>query len=127
MTRSNRSVNRAGSEPASLARTTSLAVIGVLAVIYVVAGKLGLSLATAHGSVSLVWPPTGIALAALLVFGSRVWPGIALGAFLVNVATGVGFGVAAGIAAGNTGAGPAGVKLLGPLTLVLLAFDLPPA
>jgi diguanylate cyclase (GGDEF)-like protein/PAS domain S-box-containing protein len=118
-------VNRAGNEPASLARTTSLAVIGVLAVLYVVAGKLGLSLATVHESVSLVWPPTGIALAALLVFGSRVWPGIALGAFLVNVATGVGFGVAAGIAAGNTGEALAGVYLLRRLTRFRLSFDRP--
>ena len=52
MTRPDRSVNRAGIEPASLARTTSLAVIGVLAVLYVVAGKLGLSLATVHEIVS---------------------------------------------------------------------------
>src|SRR5262249_53310738 len=53
--------------------------------------------------VTAVWPPTGIALAALLLFGYRVWPGIALGAFLANVtAPGETVGTAAGIALGNT-------------------------
>src|SRR2546426_7722256 len=44
--------------------------------LYVVAGKLGLSLAFVHVRASPVWPPTGIALAALLTLGYRVWPAI---------------------------------------------------
>src|SRR2546425_1226474 len=48
--------------------------------LYVVAGKLGLSLAFIHVSASPVWPPTGIALAALLTLGYRVWPAIFAGA-----------------------------------------------
>ena len=40
-----------------------------------------------NASATAVWPPTGIALAAFLLLGYRVWPGIALGAFLVNFAT----------------------------------------
>src|SRR4029450_7419541 len=55
-----------------------------------------------HKNVSLVWPPTGIALAALLLFGYRVWPGIALGAFLANVSASAPVATAAGIALGNT-------------------------
>ena len=38
-------------------------------------------------SASAVWPPTGIALAATLLLGYRIWPAILLGAFLVNITT----------------------------------------
>ena len=51
---------------------------------YFVTGKLGLLLAFLHVSASPVWPPTGTALAALLLFGIRFWPAIFVGAFLVN-------------------------------------------
>jgi PAS domain S-box-containing protein len=63
--------------------------VGVLALIaaYVCAGKFGLSLASLNASVSPVWPPTGIALAALLIWGVRLWPAIFIGAFIVNVMT----------------------------------------
>src|SRR5690242_11101518 len=61
-----------------------LASIAALAALYFGAAKLGLSLATLAEQVTLVWPATGIALAALLLFGYRMWPGIALGAFLAN-------------------------------------------
>src|SRR6185295_19262333 len=64
--------------------------------------ELGLSMAFVHISVSPVWPPTGIAIAAVLLFGSEVWPGIFGGAFIANLATGVGDVTAAGIAGGNT-------------------------
>lgn len=56
-----------------------------LAAIYFAAGKLGLTMAFVHALASPVWPPTGIAIAALLVFGVRLWPGIFAGAFLVNL------------------------------------------
>src|SRR5713101_5874106 len=59
----------------------------VLAAIYFFAGKFGLSLAFLNASASPVWPPTGIALAALLLFGYRLWPAVFLGAFLVNLTT----------------------------------------
>jgi len=58
-----------------------------LAAVYLAAAKLGLSLAIVNPSATAVWPPTGIALAAVLVFGRRVWPGIALGAFVANATT----------------------------------------
>ena len=69
---------------------------------YFLAGKLGLKMAFVHPSSTAVWPPTGIALAALLVFGYRVWPGIFLGAFLVNLTTAGSLVTSLGIAAGNT-------------------------
>jgi PAS domain S-box-containing protein len=74
----------------------------VLAAVYFAAAKLGLALAFQAEQVTAVWPPTGIASAAVLLFGYRVWPGIALGAFLANVTTNEPVSVACGIAAGNT-------------------------
>jgi integral membrane sensor domain MASE1 len=73
-----------------------------LAIIYFLAGKFGLSLAFVNASASAVWPPTGISLAALLLFGYRLWPGIFVGAFLVNIATQGSVATSLGIAAGNT-------------------------
>jgi signal transduction histidine kinase/integral membrane sensor domain MASE1/CheY-like chemotaxis protein len=52
--------------------------------------------------VTLVWPATGLALAAVVLFGLRVWPAIALGAFAANVTTQEPPLVAAGVALGNT-------------------------
>src|SRR5204863_3864330 len=63
---------------------------------------LSLHLALVRGQVTPIWPPTGIALVALLLFGRRLWPGILLGAFLVNAPISPSPLVAAGIAAGNT-------------------------
>lgn len=74
----------------------------VLTVVYFAAGKLGLSLAFVHESATAVWPPTGIALAALLLYGYRMWPAIFVGAFLVNVTTAASTAPSLGIAAGNT-------------------------
>jgi len=79
-----------------------LAQLLAVAAIYFAAARLGLSLASVHPSVSAVWPPTGIAIAALLLLGYRVWPGILLGAFLANFFTPVPLATAIGIAAGNT-------------------------
>jgi integral membrane sensor domain MASE1 len=59
----------------------------LLAVIYLIADKLGLRLAFVNPSATAVWPPTGIALAALLLLGYQVWPAIFLGAFLTNITT----------------------------------------
>lgn len=73
-----------------------------LAVVYFAAGKLGLQLAYVHASATAVWPCTGIAIAALLVFGYRVWPGILVGAFFVNLMTAGNVGSSLGLAVGNT-------------------------
>jgi two-component system, NarL family, sensor histidine kinase FusK len=79
-----------------------LARVLILAVIYVGVARLGLLLSFVLGNNALVWPPTGIALAALLLFGSHLWPGIALGAFLASASTGIPLAVACGVSAGNT-------------------------
>ena len=70
--------------------------------VYLVAAGLGLSLASVHTNVSPVWPPTGVAVAALLIFGRSLWPAILLGAFTANLWTGVSIPTAGGIALGNT-------------------------
>jgi diguanylate cyclase (GGDEF)-like protein len=74
----------------------------VVAAAYYAAGKLGLRLAFVHPSSTPVWPPTGIALAALLLFGQRLAPGVFLGAFLVNITTAGSIATSVGIATGNT-------------------------
>lgn len=76
--------------------------VPALTAIYFAAGTFGLSLAFAHPSVSPVWPASGIALAAILLWGYRLWPGIFLGAFFVNITTQGTVPVASGIAIGNT-------------------------
>jgi signal transduction histidine kinase/integral membrane sensor domain MASE1/ActR/RegA family two-component response regulator len=80
---------------------TSTAILA-LSGIYFCAGKLGLSLAFIHASASAVWPPSGIAFAALLLYGYRLWPGIFLGAFLVNITTQGSLATCLAIATGNT-------------------------
>ncbi|MEY2520025.1 MAG: hypothetical protein QOF24_1784 [Verrucomicrobiota bacterium] len=76
--------------------------VGILTVLYFVAAKFSLKLAFLHASASPVWPPAGIALAAFLVMGYRVWPGIFVGAFLVNLTTAGNVFTSVGIATGNT-------------------------
>src|SRR5215469_13772320 len=83
-------------------RFSGLPLIGILTVIYFIAGKLGLLLASLHASASPVWPSAGIALAALLLFTYRVWPAIFVGAFLVNLTTAGNVATSVAIAAGNT-------------------------
>ena len=83
-------------------RLRAIAAILALATIYFCAGIFGLSLAFNNPNASAVWPSSGIALAAILVWGFRLWPGILLGAFFVNFATQGSLWTALGIAAGNT-------------------------
>jgi PAS domain S-box-containing protein len=73
-----------------------------LAVVYFAAAELGLSLASLHSNVTPVWPPAGIAIASLLIFGPHLWPGIFAGALAANLLTNIPVGSAFGIAAGNT-------------------------
>lgn len=80
----------------------NLATLGALCALYYYGGRLGLSLAVVHPSATVVWPPTGIALSAVLLLGSRVWPAIFIGAFLVNITTAGTIATSFGIAVGNT-------------------------
>jgi PAS domain S-box-containing protein len=73
-----------------------------VSVVYFAAAEFGLSLASVHTNVSPVWPPTGVAIAALLILGRAFWPAILLGAFGANLLTHVSVATAAGIAVGNT-------------------------
>ncbi|MDP3646111.1 MAG: MASE1 domain-containing protein, partial [bacterium] len=75
--------------------------VTLLAIVYIASARFGLSLAFIHESVTAIWPPTGIALAALILFGYRWWPGIFLGAFMANVIDTPAF-PSLGIAVGNT-------------------------
>src|SRR5258705_635265 len=82
--------------------STRWAWLAALTVVYVLAGKVGLLFASIHTSATAVWPPTGIALAVLLVLGTRAWPMVAAGAFLVNVTPPGSVATSLGIALGNT-------------------------
>src|SRR5258708_16362298 len=86
--------------------------LAVLVGVYFVAGKLGLRLAFEHASATAVWPPTGIALAALLLYGYRMWPAIFVGALLVNVTTAGSVWTSLGVATGHTLEGLLGVLLV---------------
>src|SRR3954447_23197617 len=92
--------------------STNLAVVILVAAVYFGAAKLGLALAFVNASASAVWPPTGVAIAALLLLGSRAWPGIFIGAFIANLTTAGMVATSLAIAAGNTLEGVAGAWLV---------------
>jgi len=79
--------------------------LALVALAYLLAARFGLSLAFATQQVTAVWPPTGIAIASLTLFGARVWPALFFGAFAANAVVGETLLTAFGIALGNT-AGP---------------------
>jgi len=62
-----------------------LVAILVLGVLYYAAARLGLRLAIVEDNITPLWPPTGLALVAFLRYGRRLWPGVAIAAFLVNL------------------------------------------
>src|SRR5262245_7596987 len=69
---------------------------------YFVLAKLGLQLASFNPSATPVWPPTGFALAMVLLFGLRVWPAVFAGALIANATTAGSLATSLAIAAGNT-------------------------
>jgi len=71
--------------PRLLDWTHWLATVLGLAVCYFLAGQIGLLQAIQPGYATAIWPASGIALAGVLLFGNRVWPGVLLGSFAVNV------------------------------------------
>ena len=73
-----------------------------VAALYIGTAKLGIELSVAHGVVTPVWAPSGIALAALVLFGPSLWPAVAIGALVANATSGASLPVAAFIAVGNT-------------------------
>ena len=106
-------------------RFPGLPLIGVFAIIYVIAGKIGLNLASLHASASPVWPPAGIALAAILLLGYRAWPAIFFGAFLVNLTTAGDIATSVAIASGNTLEAVAGAWLVNRFAGGKNVFDRP--
>lgn len=86
--------------------------IAGLAIIYHLTARLGLQMAYVQQNTSPVWPPSGIALAALLIFGIRDWPGITLGVVFGSLLTGAPLGLSVGIGIANTLEALIGASLL---------------
>lgn len=86
--------------PASKVRV--VAEILLLAVVYLVLARVGLSIDAVSGFATLVWAPTGISIAALSLGGLRLWPGVTAGAFVANWWAGAPALAALGVAGGNT-------------------------
>jgi PAS domain S-box-containing protein len=109
--------------PSTLAeRAAALLGIGI---VYFLLAKAGLSLASIHPSATPIWPPTGFALAAVLLFGYRVWPAIFLGAFLANATTAGSLATSGLIAVGNTLEGLIGGFLINRWSGGRATFDTP--
>ena len=106
-------------------RLSRLPLIGAFAIIYIIAGKIGLNLASLHASASPVWPPAGIALAAMLLVGYRAWPAIFIGAFIVNLTTAGDIITSIAIATGNTFEALAGAWLVNRFAGSKNVFDRP--
>jgi signal transduction histidine kinase len=81
---------------------TWLLQVAAIAVLYHLAARLGLTMASVQTNTSPFWPPAGIAVAALALLGFRVWPGITLGVLVGSLLTGADAPVAVGLAIGNT-------------------------
>jgi signal transduction histidine kinase/integral membrane sensor domain MASE1/CheY-like chemotaxis protein len=99
--------------------------VAALAALYLVAGRVGLSFASLHPSASVIWPATGIALAALILLGTQFWPGIFVGAFLVNISIAGHIPSSVAIAAGNTLEALAGAWLVQRYAYGRRAFETP--
>ena len=93
-----------------------------LALLYFALGHLGLMLPAFGSHITLIWLPTGMAVAALLRYGLGCWPGVTLGAFAVNLAGGMQWQAALVISVGNT-AGPMLAARLLPRMGFHAAFD----
>jgi signal transduction histidine kinase len=95
----------------------------LLAAVYHLAARLGLSMAYLQSNTSPVWPPTGIAFAALLILGIPRWPGVTLGVLLGSLLTGAPFDLALGMALGNTLEALVGVFILQRYVRLHLSLD----
>lgn len=91
--------------------------VALLALVYFLGGKLGLSMPYVGSNITLFWPPAGIALAAVMVWGVSCWPGIFLGAAAINLTTGeIALPYALSMATGNTLGAVSGAFMLKNLT-----------
>lgn len=89
-----------------------MAVLLGIAVLYTASGSFGLTLAHTHRNATLIWPPSGLALAALVTFGRRVWPGVLIGAAVTNALIHTAAGPLLAISIGNTLEAVVGAYLL---------------
>src|SRR3989344_4407921 len=85
-----------------MGRTRYFTLLAMIFIAYTATAKLGLSIQPVNDFATLIWPPTGIALAALILWGYRLAPAVFLGAFVANFTTGATLVVSLGIASGNT-------------------------
>ena len=98
-----RSTDRVPARQTDNRRATRWTLTFVLVLVaYVAAGEIGLAVPFTSGNVSPLWPPAGVALGAMLVFGYRIWPAVACGALIVNYFSPIPPIAAAGITVGNT-------------------------
>ena len=103
-----------------------LVLLAALTVLYVAAGRFGLSLAFVNESATAIWPPTGIAIAACLLAGIGVWPAILAGAFIVNLATTQAVVPSLLIAGGNTAEAVLAAAIVGRFATGPVIFDRTP-
>jgi integral membrane sensor domain MASE1 len=96
-----------------------------VAVIYLAVAKLSLALASVHPSATPIWPPTGFALAVVLLLGYRIWPAIFLAAFIANVTTAGSTYTSLAIATGNMLESVVGAYLINRWSDGLGTFDIP--
>ena len=98
------SITPAPSRPARIIEPSlrNFATFAGVALIYFATGKLGLYFASFSASSSAIWPPSGIAFAALLIFGPQIWPAVFIAAFFVNLTTAGTVFTSILIAIGNT-------------------------
>ena len=92
---------------------------------YFVLAKIGLAVASIHPSASPIWPPTGLALAAVMLRGYRIWPAIFLSAFVANATTAGSIYTSSAIALGNTLECLVGGYLISRWSGGLRTFDTP--
>jgi signal transduction histidine kinase/CheY-like chemotaxis protein len=99
--------------------------LAAIALVYFVVAKLGLALASIHPSASPIWPPTGLALAAVMLRGFRLWPAILIGAALANLTNAGSLATSLAIAVGNTSESLIGAYLIARFSGGVRTFDTP--
>jgi PAS domain S-box-containing protein len=102
-----------------------LAELGVIGLIYFALALVGLKLASINPSVSPIWPSTGLAFAAILLRGIRVWPAILIAAFAANLTAAGSVGTSLAIGGGNAVEGLIGAYLITRFSDGKQTFDSP--
>ena len=109
-----------------MAQSISRVTLVLLTLAYIAAGRFGLLLAFDNANATPVWPPTGLAIGVLLVLGARVWPVVAIGAFIVNFTNSESILASLAIAGGNTLEAIVAARLVERFARGRAAFDSTP-